>query len=102
MLDAPELFGSSRKLRHGGQLKVGSGSQSTIGAGDDNLVVRATQIASRLRDGRDGPVLVRAEHIVGATQSDVALWPGVDDIGQLLAGNGEQGVSLLNCVCLAL
>ena len=58
-----------------------------MGTSDDHFVIRTAKISASLSNGGDGPQLMRAAHIVAATNGDVAFGPRLDDIGKRLVGN---------------
>ena len=58
-----------------------------MGTGDDHFVIRTAKISTSLSYGGDGPQLMRAAHIVAATDGDITFGPRLNDIGKRLVGN---------------
>ena len=84
LLDAPKLFGCACESRDGGEFQIGCGGKGALCAFDNDLIVRTSQIASRLRYGSDCPTLMRAEHVVADADTYVAFRPCGFDIVEFL------------------
>ena len=90
LVDPPEL-GVGAVERGALEFAVSGGGKGPVGTLDDDLEVRTAEIAAGLRDSDEGPLLVRAVHIVSDADGGL-LRPVADDLLEFLVLDDHVGL----------